>query len=500
MQRRELLRVGLGATFAMACGPLGASARGSLVPVEAERLKGGITDVPVAVLKDLRDALRGILLLPGDTGYDDARQLVNRFDRRPAFIVRAAGANDVCRAVEFARDNALLISVKGGGHSDWGVSARDRAMMLDLSLMQGVRVDPGKRRAWAAGATLSGRIDNATVPHGLAVPLGGMPTVGVGGLATGGGIGRLSRRFGLTLDCIRSVDLVTAAGRLVHASVDEEPDLFWAVRGGGGNFGVVTGFEFDLHPIPPRVIAGSLRFPFAQAQQVLTGYGTILAAAPDELYIDCFIGIRGTPEDSILQLGVCYSGDAAEADTFVAPLRKLGTVLGDEIGEVDYLTVQGAKSRHSARRADDSRSAPFFRSGFGQGFTRGLAWSIVQNAVHDAGRNVNIAFLHMGGAIARVKSDATAFSTRSATHDMLFVCSPKSTDDAEDHINYGAQFWESLRPHSRGFYVNDMAGGVTPEAVAADYGPNFPRLATLKARYDPTDLFRLNANIRPELA
>ena len=271
-----------------------------------------------------------------------------RFDKHPAFIVQATGAADVALAVAFARENGLLLAVKGGGHNEFGVSVYEGGMLLDLSPLGGVRIDADTRRAWVGGATLAGLIDHEAGSRGLAAPLGGTSTVGIGGLAMGGGFGKLSRRFGLTLDAVRSMDLVSADGRIRRASERENPDLFWAARGGGGNFGVATALELELSPIPDRVFAGSISFPFEQARQVLTAYGDYARAAPDELCIELFLAARADPEAGQLKLNVCYSGALAEAECAFQSLRRFGRVLRDEVKAVSYSVAQGADSHASA--------------------------------------------------------------------------------------------------------------------------------------------------------
>jgi len=497
VRRRQFLKAACGTAAAALLHRYSVAQGAAPSFVEAALATGGVTSLRRPELKDLADALHGRLLLPRDNGYDEARRLAaRRFDKHPAFIAQATGSADVGYAVDFAREHRLLLAVKGGGHSDFGVSACDGGMMLDLGLMRGVRVDAGARRAWVAGGSLAGLVDHETYAHGLAVPLGGAPTIGIGGLATGGGIGRLSRRFGLTLDSIRSVDVVTAGGKLVHASEMEDPDLFWAVRGGGGNFGVVTAFEFELHRASARVVAGTIGFPFSQIRQVLTAYADHGASAPDELYVACLLGARGTLDDSTLQLDVCYSGDEADAQRMLRPLRQFGRVIKDNVRAVSYLSVQGADAHPDSRAAAVAPARDvFFSAGFVAGIEKGLASTIADKLEPHSGRRVNILFLPAGGAIRRIPVGATAFPNRSVSHDMIFVVSWEIGDPA-GQLDYAERLWRDLKPATRGFYSNDMAGGITSDAVAENFGENYPRLARLKARYDPENVFRLNANIR----
>lgn len=500
VSRRLLLQVGLAAAgTAMSRRVSRAQPGATARVVEALTLDGGRRTLAAGALQDLAGALRGPLLLPRDDGYDQARRLASaRFDRRPAFIVQATGAADAALAVTFARENHLLLSVKGGGHSDFGVSARDDAMMLDLSLLQGVRVDAQTRRAWVAGATLVGLIDHETGAQGLAVPLGGSPSVGIGGLALGGGLGRLGRRYGLTLDSIHAVDLICADGRPRRASPSDNPDLFWALRGGGGNFGVATAFELELHPIPDRVLAGSIFFPFSQLSRILKAYGEFSPEAPDDLYVELFLGVRANVETSVLQLNLCHLGDAIQADRILPVLRRFGRVVREDMTHVSYPIARGATA-HAAARAP--AAAPtrdiFWRSGFLSQLGNPLASILAEELLPDPDRHINMLFLQAGGAIGRTAPDATAFAHRGARHDMIFVASSSKREGAPPHAEAANRTWGRLKSLTSGFYVNDMAGGVTPTEVAVDYGANAARLAAVKARYDPGNLFRLNANIMP---
>ena len=466
--------------------------------VDALTLDGSLKTLASGSLTELADALRGPILLPGDDGYDLTRHLFfnSRFDRRPAFIVQATGPADIALAVNFAREHRLLMAVKGGGHSDFGVSSHEQAMMLDLSLLRGVRVDPGTRRAWVAGATPSGLIDHETGPHLLAIPLGGDPTVGVGGLALGGGFGKLGRAYGLTLDSVRSIDLVCADGQLRRVSARENPDLFWALRGGGGNFGVATAFEFDLHPVPKLVFAGSITFPFHQLHQVANAYRAVALEAPECLYVELLIQVRDTMEASVLQLNVCYSGDGADADNVLRPLRQFGDVQFDDIRPVSFPTAQHAEAHTAARvPAASIPQETFFRSGLLETFGAPLASALAESLRPEAGQSITMLFLHVGGAISRRPTGATSFSHRAVIHDMIFVASWRKGEGR--HAEQVEQIWGGLKSFTLGFYVNEMAGGVSPSEVAANYGANASRLAAIKRRWDPANLFRLNANILP---
>jgi FAD/FMN-containing dehydrogenase len=329
--------------------------------------------------------------------------------------------------------------------------------------------------------------------------MGDTNTVGVGGLATGGGFGRISRRFGLTLDAIRSVDIVTSDGKLVHASETDNPDLFWAVRGGGGNFGVVTTFELQLYPMQSRVIGGTVVFPYSQARQVLRAYADYTAAAPDELYVDCFIDIGDSSGESTVNLGVCYSGNEADAGRVLQPIERFGQVISNNIATIGYLALQGADKQPKARGAVDTarpETGAYEEAALLAGINEGLV-AVMAGAELSPGRNTRMLVQPARGAIARVPNTSTAFNHRSATHDMLLVVKWKVDENAARHQRYARQLWSDLKKHTHGFYNNDVAGGTTATEVAANFGENYPRLLRLKTSYDPGNLFRLNANIEP---
>jgi FAD/FMN-containing dehydrogenase len=505
MRRRRFLHVTAAGAVLAALGQRSFAQTANQRPpaTDARLTNGGDTTLQGAALQELRDSLHGRLLLPQDTGYEEARHLViRRFDKHPACIVQATGPADVRYAIDFARENRLLLAVKGGGHSEFGVSTCDGGMMIDLSLLRGVRVDATAKRAWVLGGSLAGSVDHEAVAEGLAVPLGDRNTVGIGGLATGGGFGRISRRFGLTLDAIRSADIVTAAGQLVRASETDNPDLFWAIRGGGGNFGVVTTFELQLYPMQSRVIGGNVVFPYSQARQVLSAYADYTAAAPDELYVDCLINVGKSLEESTLRLRVCYSGNEADADRALQPIKRFGQVLSNDIATVGYLALQGSDKQPEARgtvNTDRPATDAYEQAGFLAGINQGLV-AVMAGAEPSPGRNTLVLLQPAGGAIARVPNSSTAFNHRSATHDMIFVASWKVDENAERHQSYARQLWLQLNKYTHGFYNNDLAGGVSAAEVAANFGENHARLARVKKSYDPGNLFRLNANIEPATA
>jgi FAD/FMN-containing dehydrogenase len=498
MNRRQLLSGSIAAAVALAglnrrayAAILGASPS---VDADINALSGDGTELTLkrAAVQELGDSLRGNLLLPGHEAYEQARQVLNpSFDKHPALIVQPRIAADVKQAVDFARESDLLLAVKCGGHSPSGKSTCDGGMMIDLSLMRGARVDPDQRIAWVSGGSWLGDMDQETMAFGLVTTAGTVSHTGVGGLTLGGGFGRLARRFGLAIDNLRGVELITADGNFVRAYPDENPDLYWGVRGGGGNFGVVTTFEFQLHPMDETVIAGDLVFPLEEARQVLNVYAEYAAAAPDELYVDA--GIFSRPEGpSGTVIAVCYSGDPKLAESVLAPLRKAGTVLADSIGPQSYLAAQ-----KSGDVKDPRARGSYLKSGFISALTPDVVDVMVDGFEPDPERGQFVGFQHAGGAIGRIPNDATAFAHRYVSNDSLFVMDWAMGIDPGRHIEYLRKYFAAYEPHTKGFYTNDVAVDETQKDVNRNYGENYKRLVELKKRYDPTNLFRLNANIDP---
>ena len=450
-------------------------------------LRGGDID-------DLAAKLRGQLLIAGDAGYDDARRILNpSFDKHPALIALPTGVADIQAAVNFARERNLLVAVKCGGHSHSGQSTCDRGMLIDLSGFRSVRVDPRARRAWVAGGTLLGQVDYECMAQGLVTPLGTVSHTGVGGLTLGGGFGRIARRYGMAIDNLESVDVVTADGQLRHASASENRDLFWGVRGGGGNFGVVAGFEFRLHPMQREVVAGQLMFPIAKARDVLGMWADYAPAAPDELYVDPVMAVPPGGAPGFVSLEVCYSGPHENAERALAPLRKLGTPSRDTIKAMDYVQVQRVND------VTDSRAvASYLKGGFISQMPGKLVSALVDGFEGHPGRMTLLFFQHCGGASQRVGDGATAFAHRYALANMMTVAGwRQGVDDPAEHIQATRRYWATLEPFTRGFYVNDMAREATASDINANYRGNYQKLVAVKTKYDPTNLFRLNPNVQP---
>jgi hypothetical protein len=498
MKRRTFVRSTLAATAALAVPrrPLEAYYREAPSrPAELAAITGDGREVTLssAAMADLKGRLRGRLLLAEDEGYAQARRILNpSFDKYPALVVQPTGVADIQTAVSFARENdGLLVAVKCGGHSHSGKSTCDRGMQIDLSHFRDVRVDPYARTGRVTGGSLLGQLDHEAMAHELVVTVGTVSHTGVGGLVTGGGFGRVGRHFGLSIDNLLSVDVVTADGDLVHASPTENPDLFWGVRGGGGNFGIVTSFEFRLHPMKRQVLAGQIMFPISKARDVLNLYGDYSPEQPDELQLDLVMMVPpGGP--GMAGFGVCYSGDPDKADAALAPVLGLGTLMMNSIGPMDYVALQRSGD------TDDPRAvAGYMKSGFVTEMPQGLVDALVENFEGHPDRATMCVFQQSGGKIARVSPDATAFAQRDAIANMLPSVSWAFGANPDPHIAWCREFWTHLEPFTHGFYANDDDGEASVENVASNYEVNLERLTDVKNRYDPKNLFRLNANIVP---
>jgi len=465
-----------------------AAAAGS--DLAAVRGDGTPVTLTPAAIKDLAASLRGPLLLANHPAYETARRVWNPgIDRRPALIVQPTGTADVRRAVSFASAHGLLLAVKCGGHSFSGMGTCEKGMMIDLSGMRGVRVDPKAKRAYVEGGTLLGLIDHEAAAHGMVTPLGTVSHTGVGGLTTGGGFGRLARKYGLAVDNVMSVDVVTANGSVHHADKDENPDLYWGVRGGGGNFGIVTNFEFQLHERGPKVVGGRLVFPFAKARELLRFYADFTPQAPDDLYLDFFMGAPPGGGNAAAGLSVCYSGANPERD--LAPLRKLGTPLQDTLKEMDYVALQ-----KSGDSNDERVMTSYMKSGFTTGLDDKLIAGVIDGFTAHPARATAVFTQQAGGAIGRPSVEACAFPHRYAQHSLMMAVTWKLSDDGAPHMAWARKYWSVLEPLTTGFYINEV-NDESRAVLNANYRENFPRMVAVKKQYDPANLFRLNANVQP---
>jgi FAD/FMN-containing dehydrogenase len=444
-----------------------------------------------AEVQEFRDSLRGPLLLRGDAGYDQARRIWNgAFDRHPALIARCVGAADVIQAVQFASSHALLVAVRGGGHSLPGHSVCEGGLMIDLSLMNGVQVDPMNRTARVAPGVLLGQFDREAQAFGLATTAGTVSHTGVAGLTLGGGIGRLARKFGLSVDNLLSADLVTANGKLLTTNANQNTDLFWGIRGGGGNFGIVTSFEFKLHPVGPLLYGGNLIYPFSAARDVLEFVADYVFDAPDELWID---PVLETSADGSRQLlvDVCHCGDLKDAGRAIDRLRKIHKPLRDTVAPTPYVKLQSAHDNQSPHGR-----AYYTIAGSVQKIEPALIAYALESTQQPGAAMSKISFTQNGGAIARIPADATAFSNRRSMHTLVHRASWDNREEAEEKTAWARKTWSGFEPFTRGLYANLNVTG--PEFKARlIYGSNLERLVELKTRYDPTNLFRLNPNIAP---
>ena len=492
MKRRTLLAAGV-AALAAASFPYRRLGAATTSDVGAIGLDGGQVTLKAAEIADLRAALRGELISADQPGYDAARRLWNpAFERHPALIVRCLGAADVTHAVSFAAAHALLTAVRAGGHSFSGQSGCDGGLVIDLTPMRAVEVDPLKQQARVEAGALLGHFDREAQAFGLATTAGVAADTGCAGLTLGGGLGRLGRRFGLACDNLTEVDLVTADGRWVRASAHQNPDLLWGLRGGGGNFGVVTAFTYQLHTVGPQVFGGTLNYPFADARQVLRGLADFSASAPDELYVgvDMYADDHG---ERLVELDVCYIGPLKDAERAIAPLRRLGKPHQDELAALPYVKLQG-----SADTPGFSHDGVYLKGGFVDGLTPKLIDTVVGFIESTPSDSFDIGFQPAGGAIGRVAPSGSAYWHRGATHSMHVLGFWKVPGDgAERNTEWVRHAWTQLEPLTRGYYVNIASVEQHAAASRNAYGDNYPRLAALKKRYDPANLFRLNANIKP---
>jgi FAD/FMN-containing dehydrogenase len=446
-----------------------------------------------SVIAELRSRLRGRAVLPGDAEYDEARRVWNGMaDRRPGLVIRCATAGDVVEAVRLARYHRLLVSVRGGGHNIAGLSVCDGGLAIDLSPMRRIEVDPARRIARAEPGLRLGEFDAATQAHGLATTMGVASDTGIAGLTLGGGIGRLARRHGLACDNLLSAEVVLADGRMVTASEDRNPDLFWGLRGGGGNLGIVTAFEYRLHPVGPTVLGGLLLYDWKDASAALRHYRDIASRAPEEASLDA--GLMVSPEGRPMALvSACHIGPPDAAEQALRPLREGGPrPVQDLIAPMSYLEVQCAA---------DPLFTPGRRYYWKSHFLRELgdaAIAAMLDSFAATASPMSIAVLQqLGGAIARRPADATAYGHRDAAWD----CFPIAIweDPARDAANiaWARGFWEAMRPFATGgVYVNNL-GEEGELRIRAAYGANYARLAALKAKFDPDNLFSGNQNIRP---
>jgi FAD/FMN-containing dehydrogenase len=451
--------------------------------------------IPESAMQKFRESLRGQSLCPGEQAYDAVRAIPNAMiDRRPAIIARCTGTADVIACVRFAREHDVLVSVRGGGHSVAGKSVCDGGLMIDLSGMKGIRVDPAKRTVRAEPGLTLGEFDRETQAFGLATTLGVVSKTGIAGLTLGGGWGHLHAKYGLAVDNVIGADVVTADGRLLTANASENADLFWGVRGGSGNFGIVTSLEYRLHEVGP-VLGGAVFHPIAKTREVVRFFREFAKVIPDELVIQ--VGAMTLPDGvPVFAVAACYCGSLSEGEKVLKPLRAFGSPLADLFDTISYLQIQ-------------TMFDPFFPPGrltyVKSNFLRALSDEALETVAEYAGKSPSrytvAPFLeHWHGAATRVAATDTAFPHRQYSYNFIAWSNWESASESEKNIQWTRACVEAMRPFlvegSYGNYVSDEGDAF----ARAAYGPNYERLVKLKNKYDPTNFFRMNHNIKPSQA
>jgi FAD/FMN-containing dehydrogenase len=465
-------------------------------------MTGGEVELDPKSLDELKTRLRGALLPAADPGYDEARSVWNAMiDRRPALIARCLGVADVVTCVNFARERGLLVSIKGGGHNISGLAVCDGGLMIDLSLMRGVWVDPAARTAQAQAGCLLGDVDRETQVHGLAAVLGFVSNTGIAGLTLGGGFGYVTRRFGWTSDNVRSMEVVTAEGRVVRASERENADLFWGLRGGGGNFGVVTRFEYQLYPLGPEVMAGAIAWRGEHAREVLAMYRTFVAQAPPELA--CVAGLRLAPPapwlpkdvhgKPIVALFFCHTGPVAEGERLAASIKAFGTPVGDIIQPRSYVSQQ------SLLDATQPKGRRYY---WKSEYLPGVEPPLLDRMIEHAGRIISphsaILLFPLDGALNRLPEDHSPVGNRGAGAVLNVAAAWDKADDDAANIEWTRAAWRDMRAFSTGgTYVNFLTEEEGDDRIHDAYGKNYGRLVTVKKQWDPRNLFRAYKNIAP---
>ena len=508
---RPACRVGrrgfLGSALAAATLPLGrawADANDVELPeqLSAVGLDGKSITIPRADIKEFRASLQGQLLLSGNEGYEQARKIWNGvFDRHPALIARCANSDDVVKAVNFARAHAVLTAVRGGGHSISGQSCCEGGLMIDLSPLKEIRIDTTRKAAQAQAGVLLGDLDRDSQAAGLVTTLGTAADTGIAGLTLGGGFGRLQRKYGLACDNLIAADIVTADGKSLHVSERENPELFWGIRGGGGNFGIVTRFEYRLHEFGPDLLAGNRVFPIARARELIPALLELMAHADDDLSYTFGLTTSpppGQPKGRYLEMELIYTGDLKRKDRVLAALDKLGTPIFDDIAVKPYLKAQLGVSGAAPRSLPPGLRI-YSKSGFVYGSVDKLVDEMLAQFAAAPDYIGDMGFSPMGGAVGRVKPDATAFWNRKSDYMVMLHGAWMDPSLDTTAVERGRQIWQTLEPFTKGHYVN-AEPGAEGQRLRATYGDSYPRLVALKNKVDPTNLFRLNSNIKPTVS
>ena len=451
-----------------------------------------MTSLNQASIVDLSARFLGVLLRPDQSGYDEVRRVHNgMIDRRPALIAGCLGNADIVDAVNFARTHGLELAVRGGGHNVAGRAVCDDGLMLDMSLMKGIHVDPVRRTARAQGGVTWREFNRETQAHGLATTGGVISTTGIAGLTLGGGLGWLMAKHGLAMDNLVSAEVVTASGDIVRASKEENADLFWGLQGGGGNFGAVSWLEYRLHPVG-TVTSGLIAHPFDRARDVLKFFREITSRLPDDLTI--FGGLLHAPDGAqIAVMIVCHCGPLAEAETALEPIKKFGSPILDSVGPTSYEETNRMLDAGFPRGALN-----YWKSNFMKELSDQAIDTLISQFAACPSPMSGLLLEHIHGAATRVGVGETAFPHRGEGYNFLVVSEWLDPADNARNIAWARESYDLMLPYfSRGRYVNYLGEDEGEDAVAAAYGPNYHRLRMLKAKYDPTNLFHLNQNIRP---
>jgi FAD/FMN-containing dehydrogenase len=493
MDRRRFCRTAVAASVAAAIPMLPGCSRKAPDATQADTsirgisLDGAEIELESAAVRELGESMTGPVILSSHPEYNNARMIWNGMhDRQPALIARCLNADDVSQAITFARERELLTAVRGGGHSWPGKSVVDDGLMIDLSQMHTVTADPDARRAYAKGGALLGALDAAALEHGLVTTAGVVSHTGVGGYTLGGGFGRLNRSYGLTIDNLKSAEIVTADGTVRRVSEEQDADLFWAIRGGGGNFGVVTEFEFQLHPFDRNVLSGNAIWPIEQAAEVLDFYGDWYAGLSDELYVGP--AILTMPDGTgVLLFEIVYNGDPAQGEKELAPLLSQGKPLDPGVKMQDYTVMQ---TQEDVSFGHGIRS--YAKSGMVKDISHELLDTMLEANPHDPRAAL---FVHTaGGAVKRVGELDTAFPHRNAETMLVLAGGWEAAEDDDPGIKAIRDWYSALDPYTGGYYTNIEFDG---DGANTNYGPAYERLSQIKGRYDPGNLFRLNSNVEP---
>jgi FAD/FMN-containing dehydrogenase len=470
--------------------------------MKAKTMEGREIDLQQATIDNLRMRLKGPVFVPGEVGYDESRTVWNAMiDRSPAVVVHCLGVADVITCVQFAREHNLLLCIKGGGHNIAGLATADGAMMLDMSLMHGVWVDTQRKVAHAQVGCLLGDVDRETQVHGLAAVLGFVSLTGITGLTTGGGFGYLTRRWGWASDNVVGMDVVTADAQFVRASSEENEDLFWGLRGGGGNFGVVTGIDYTLYPVGPEIVGGLVAWPASEAPGILDLYRSLVEKAPPELTLVVLMrpappapwlskDMHGKPIMAIL---ACYSGDPAQGEKAVAPIKSFGNPIGDVLVRRPYVQIQ---SLLDATQPKGRRY--YWKSEYLSRVEPALCEKLIEHAAKIPSPHSAVILFQLEGALNRLKEDHSPVGNRDARFVLNLAGSWEQAEDDKVNIEWAREAWTDMKRFSTGgTYINFLTEDEGPDRIEAALSNGLQRLAEVKAKWDPGNVFRTNRNIKP---